>query len=157
MSKPDELPENKRLGFTAYIAVVGLVLQLASWGACWFWLYEPVPTYKVIASDHPNVRPSDAFQRMVQLSDRIVIATGSDELYAGGSLAFVLLCALGNAAVIASLKRGLVLGVWAAFSTAIPLVVFGYFLFASQTFVNELTASHPAVADVPIRWIGVFQ
>jgi hypothetical protein len=156
VSERDEVVK-KRVGFTAYFAVVGLVLQLALWGACWFWLYEPVPTYKVIASDYPDVHPSDAFRRMVQLSNQILIATGSDDWYVAGGIGFVLFCALGNAGVIASLKRGLVLGIWAAFSTAIPLGVFGYFLFASRTFVQDLMVSHPEVADVPIRWIAVFR
>jgi hypothetical protein len=157
VSERDELPKNKRLGFAGHVAVAGLALQLISWGACWFWLYDPVPTYKVIASDYPDVHQSDGHRRMVELSNRIVIATGSDAMYVLTSIAFILLCALCNAGVIASLKRGLVLGIWAGFSTALPLVVFGCFLSGSRTFVHELIASHPEIADWPIRWIAVFR
>lgn len=151
----DEL--QKRVGITACIAVVGLALQLVAWGDCWYWLYDPVPTFKVIASDYPDVGQSDAFHCMVKLSDAIVIATGSDEMYTAGSLAFVLLCALCHLCVMASLKRGLLLGIWTAFSTAVPLALLGYFLSASRAFVHDLMVSHPELADWPIPWIGVFR
>jgi hypothetical protein len=132
-----------------------MLIQIIAWAGCWYWLFTPVPIYKECSDDFSDVESPAEFRVAVDLSDYLVIKTRSDGAYVASAVAFLAICVLINGWVIATLRRGRLLGVWTVFATSVPVVLLGFLVVASQRFVAELMGAHPEVANWGIVWLDV--
>jgi len=136
------------------LTLLAIGVQMVAWLALIWGLYYRMSEYKIIFRDF-NFQPSDDVLILIQVSDLLVIYTGSDEMFSIILVTFLVLLFGVNFAVIKSVKAK-VSFYWCAFMLAIPVIAIVFAVHSLSPVVQRLAKERPEILDYGLWIIDVF-